>query len=42
MISTVWTPITNPVNKTVISALSAGHLMARLVIAAETTEVAPS
>ena len=42
MISTVWTPITNPMNKTVISALSAGYLMARLVIAAETTEVAPS
>jgi hypothetical protein len=41
MISAVWAPITNPMKKTVISALSVGHLMAHLAVAAEALEVAP-
>jgi hypothetical protein len=41
MSSAVWAPIINPMKKTVISALSAGHLMAHLAVTAETTEVAP-
>lgn len=39
MISDVWAPITNPMKKAVISAPSAGHLMADLAVVAETLGV---
>jgi hypothetical protein len=41
MICAAWPPISNPMKKTVFSALPFGHLMAHFAVTAETLEVAP-
>jgi hypothetical protein len=42
MISALGAPITNPMKNPVISALSAGHLIAHMAFVAETLEDEPS
>jgi hypothetical protein len=42
MISALGAPITNPMKKPVISAPSAGRLIAHMAFVAETLEVEPS